>query len=164
LSKTADPTPGRIAIVEYGLDSALPMDRVRGGGGILSRSAVRSIKPIARAALALGASLASVLLGYLLLGYFIMVTLTLTGILVPTGGESWFAAVYYLTHSGAMLLLVCWAALVLVLGAWGFALAERDPRRRSSGMAARFALGGLVGGVIDLLLIAILLIVGWSRH
>lgn len=142
------------------------MDRVCGGGGILSRRAVSSIKPIARATLALGASLASVLLGYLLIGHFLMATLTWTGMLGPTGGRSWFTAVYYLTHSWATLLLVCWAALVLVLGASGFALAGRDPRRRSpavlSGIAARFALGGLVGGVIDLLLIAILLIVGWS--
>jgi hypothetical protein len=101
---------------------------------------VSSIKPNARVTLALGGSLESVLLGYLLIGHFLMVTL----------------------------LLVRWAALVLVLGASGFALAGRDPRSRSpavvSGISARFALGGLVGGVIDLLLIAILLIVGWSRH
>jgi hypothetical protein len=119
-----------------------------------------------RVTLALGISLASVLLGYLLVGHFIMATLTWTGMLGPTGGRSWFSAVYYLTHSWATLLLVGWTALVLALGASGFVLAGRDPRRRGpsalSGMAARFALCGLVGGVIDFLLLAILLIVGWS--
>lgn len=119
-----------------------------------------------RVTLALGVSLASVLLGYLLIGHFIMATLTWTGMLGSTGGRSWFSAVYYLTHSWATLLLVGWASLVLVLGVSGFALAGRDPRRRGpsalSGMAVRFALSGLVGGVIDFLLIAILLIVGWS--
>jgi hypothetical protein len=114
--------------------------------------------------LALAASLASVFLGYLLVGHFIMATLTWAGILDPQGEVAWYPAVYYLTHSWMTHLLIGWALLVIALGMIGRALAGRDPaRRKSSGLssiAARFAILGLLGGGLDAVLVAILLFVG----
>jgi len=128
------------------------------------------IKFRVRDGLALAASLGSVLLGYLLIGHFVMATLTWTGMLGPPDGGAWYPAVYYLTHSWVTLLLVGWSALALALGAAGFALAGRDSTRRRpaalSSIAARFAIGGLVAGGVDVVFVAILLFIGrfwlWS--
>jgi RsiW-degrading membrane proteinase PrsW (M82 family) len=60
--------------------------------------------------------------------------------------------------------LIGWATLALALAWLGFAFTKRDrgPKRLPvlSGMAVLFAIGGLVGGLLDLALIAILLCVG----
>jgi hypothetical protein len=117
-----------------------------------------------RGGLALAASLASVFLGYLLLGHFVMATPTHAGTLGPTPVGGWYPVVYHLTHSGWSLLLIGWAALAIALGMAGYALAGRIAYRRSSnaasGMAARFAIACLLGGGVDAILVAILLFMG----
>jgi hypothetical protein len=116
-----------------------------------------------RSGLALTSSLGSVFLGYLLAGHFVMATLTWTGSLGPDGARDWYSAVYFATHSWLTLVLVGWATMALVFAWLGFALAKRGPEPPVStvlsGMAARFAIGGLVGGLLDVVLIAILLLV-----
>jgi hypothetical protein len=117
-----------------------------------------------RSGLALMASLGSIFLGYLLAGHFVMATLTWTGSLGPEGAGNWYSDVYFTTHSWLTLVLVGWAMLALAFGWLGFALAKRDREPSGStvlsGMAARFAIGGLVGGLLDVVLVAILLFVG----
>lgn len=117
-----------------------------------------------RGGLALASSLASVFLGYLLMGHFVMATLTHAGTWGPAPVGGWHSVVYHLTRSGWSLLLIGWAALDIALGMAGYTLTGRISDRRSSnaasGMAARFAIVGLLGGGIDAILVAILLLMG----
>jgi len=119
----------------------------------------------ARDGFAFAASLGSVMLGYLLMGHFVMATLTWTGSLGPEPPGTWSTTVYHLTRSRWMLLLVGWAALVVLLGIAGLTLAGRDRARQDpaglTGIAARFAIGGLIAGVVDVLLVAVLFYLGW---
>jgi hypothetical protein len=119
----------------------------------------------ARDGLAFSASLGSVMLGYLLMGHFVMATLTWTGSLGPKPSGTWYTTVYHITRSKWMLLLVGWAALVVVLGIAGLTLAGRDRARRNpaglTAFAARFAIGGLIAGGVDVVLVVGLLYLGW---
>src|SRR4051794_20343448 len=86
-----------------------------------------------RVVVAFAASLASVLLGYLLLGHFDMATLLWTGSFGSSPRASWHSGVYYLTHSRVTVLLIGWVALVLAFAAAGIALVRHDPARRRRG-------------------------------
>ena len=114
--------------------------------------------------LAMASSLASVLLGYLLMGHFVMATLTYAGMLGPLPRGGWLTTVKYLAHSWWIVLLIGWAALVLVLAWAALRLAARDPNMRnrgaSAGIARRFAIGGLIAGVVDLVLVGTLIYIG----
>ena len=72
--------------------------------------------------------------------------------------------VYHLTHSWLIFLLAGWAGLVLALGWAASRLAGHDPDRRSRGslqaIVARFAIGGLIAGGVDVVLVGTLVFIG----
>jgi hypothetical protein len=124
----------------------------------------KGLKTTASGGLALAASVASTLLGYWLLGHFVVATLTFSGWLGPPASGDWRASVKYLARSEWGLLLVGWVALAAVLGmpAYLFARHSRaaSGKRLLASMVGRFALLGLLGAGIDALLVAALLAAG----
>jgi hypothetical protein len=93
-----------------------------------------------------------------------MSTLTWTGALGPETAGDWYSPVYHLTHSWRIFQLAGWALLVLALGWAALTLAghHSDRRNRSSiyGIATRFAIGGLIAGGVDVVLVGILIFIG----
>src|SRR5262245_56700784 len=116
----------------------------------------------ARPLIAFAISIVSVLIGYCLLGLFVVGAKVFTGLLgLPEWGREWRNAINYFAVAWLGLLRVSLVVLATGLATCSSALARSDPSRRSraslSGMAARFSIIALIGVGLDAVVVAALI-------
>lgn len=127
------------------------------------------IRGTLRPGLALVTSLASILLGFSLLGQIFVVGLIYAGLLPIPIGASPRDLAFMMSHSwGWSSLLIGWTLLAGAGGLLAVGLVRRIPERRQrgtlAGMAARFGRIGLVGALVDASAVAALLAYGWIAY